>query len=85
MKSKILKIIVPLMLSVSMASCGSNIFDSFVEEENNESLTAKIENAESRSDYEDIISDTDTIITASASSNSEKQEAYFIKAEATMG
>ena len=38
MKSKILKIIVPLMLSVSMASCGSNIFDSFVEEETDKLL-----------------------------------------------
>jgi hypothetical protein len=85
MIKKILKIVLCISLCLSVVSCGSNIFEGFVEDDSADDLTAKIENASSTSDYEEIIEDADKLIASGSSSNAEKQDAYFIKAEATMG
>ncbi|RAP36490.1 hypothetical protein DID80_05270 [Candidatus Marinamargulisbacteria bacterium SCGC AAA071-K20] len=80
-----IKAFICILLSLTLVSCGSNIFEGFENKDAANDLTTKIENASTTADYVEIISDTEKIIASADSSNSEKQNAYFIKAEATLG
>lgn len=82
---KYLSVLLLGVILLMSSGCGKNIFSTFVDEEDQSSLSAKLDNASSASDYQEIIEDSESIINSGSASNEEKQTAYYVKAEATLG
>tara|TARA_B100001989_G_C24507903_1_gene448721 strand:- start:522 stop:1379 length:858 start_codon:yes stop_codon:yes gene_type:complete len=84
MKSQI-KFLFAILILFSVTSCGTNIFEGFVEENDDINLSDALDEATSVEDYNEIIEDADSIINSDAASDTDKADAYKAKSEAILG
>ena len=72
---KKIKILIMLFtVSCFITSCGTNIFESFVDETEETDLSTLLDEAETEEDYNNIITEAETIINSASSSDTEREQ-----------